>query len=261
MPPCPYFRRARQSVTSDFPMAPITAKDGPIPVRRIKPERMSPFVKALMGMLSRARDTSSGQTRMANGATASMSARLRSATRASVSRPRWGTRHRRCGAKNLSILTGHHAERLVFEGKRATGAIVRPLDRMGLQRRISRRRSHRLVGRHSLAALLMRSAVSASWRAILEALASRSCIRAPASAATSWNIPSTAVSTYLPPHAARRSRRAPRPRDPAVLVRARGCARGRHARRDDRALGLARGRASASARSSSGSTRPTRAAR
>ena len=119
----PYFKKLERDVdfSDDF-----HGNDGPIPIRRIKPDRISPFVTAMsdtfaaQGYVKKPDQNGKWADGIYVGAVVVSDDGERVPT--SVGYLTDPVRAR----PNLEILTGYHVERVVFSGTRATGAIVRP---------------------------------------------------------------------------------------------------------------------------------------
>ena len=192
----PYFRKLEGDCDFDDPH--YHGRDGPIPIRRIRPERMSPFVKALCDtFVARghpARPDQNGE--WADGvyvgavATSDTGARVP----ASIAYLTPQVRQR----PNLQIRTDLLAERLLFDGSRCTGAVVATADGASGER-TTLGASETIVscGAIHTPALLMRSGVGPADEL------TRLDIRVVAAhAGVGRNLmehPSTAVSAYLPP--------------------------------------------------------------
>ncbi len=188
-----YFRKLERDVDFDNH---YHGKDGPIPVRRIKPDRMSPFVKAVCETLE-----ASGHPRKADqngewtdgiyvGAISVSDTGER--VPASVAYLTPAVRKR----PNLAIVTEHLAERVLFEGKRAVGAVVTPAAG-GAPRTLRADEVIVSSGAIHTPALLMRSGIGPG-----ETLSAHAIPVVAALAGVGANLmehPSTAVSTYLPP--------------------------------------------------------------
>ena len=119
----PYFRKLERDCDMS---GPLHGRDGPLPVRRIAKDRLSPFVAAVARTLA-ARgfaelpdqngpwaDGVYAATLVASEAGERVPTAVGYLTPAVRARP------------NLRILTGHIAERVVFAGARAVGALVTP---------------------------------------------------------------------------------------------------------------------------------------
>ena len=121
----PYFLKLERDC--DF-AGPLHGGDGPLPVRRISPERMSPFVRrmaetlAAMGHPRRADQNGIWETGVFPAAAVISDTGERVPT--SVGYLTLQVRQR----PNLRIVTGHLAERIVFEGRRAMGAVLLPAE-------------------------------------------------------------------------------------------------------------------------------------
>ena len=121
----PYFRKLERDC--DF-IGELHGADGPLPIRRIPPERMSPFVlraiETLTAMGHQRRDDQNGpwETGLFRAAAVISEAGERMPTSVGYLTPEVRRR------PNLRILTGRLAERVLFEGTRAVGAVVRRTD-------------------------------------------------------------------------------------------------------------------------------------
>ena len=190
----PYFKKLERDVDFD---GSFHGKAGPMPIRRITAERMSPFVKQLMATFE-----AQGYPRQEDqnglwadgiyvGAVAVSDAGERVPTSVAYLTPEVRRR------PNLEILTGHHALRLTFDGRRVTGAVVRPLAG-GDDKTLSGREVIVCSGAIHTPALLMRSGIGPATELEAHGIAVIA-----ARAGVGQNLmehPSTAVSSYLPPH-------------------------------------------------------------
>lgn len=120
----PFFRRLEAD--QDFE-GPLHGTEGPMRIRRARPDKLSPFVSAVMATLA---ETGTAKGKDQNGvwrdgvyvgALAASDAGERLPT--SVAYLTSAVRAR----PNLRILTGHIAEVILFEGRRAVGARIAPL--------------------------------------------------------------------------------------------------------------------------------------
>jgi 5-(hydroxymethyl)furfural/furfural oxidase len=120
----PYFRKLERDCDFDDPH--YHGRDGPIPIRRIRPERMSPFVKALCDTLvARGYPAKADQNgEWADGIYVGAVATSDTGDRVPASIAYLTSEVRR--RPNLEVRTDFVAERLLFEGTRCTGAIVIP---------------------------------------------------------------------------------------------------------------------------------------
>ena len=124
----PYFLKLERDCDFD---GLLHGRDGPLPVRRISPERMSPFVTraaetlAAIGHVRRADQNGAWEPGIFPAAAVVSEAGERVPTSVGYLTP--AVRRR----PNLRILTGWLAERITFEGRRATGAVLRPADGSG----------------------------------------------------------------------------------------------------------------------------------
>lgn len=121
----PYFLKLERDC--DF-TGPLHGQDGPLPVRRIGPERMSPFVTrvadtlAAMGHARRADQNGPWEPGVFAAAAVISAAGERVPTSVGYLTPEVRRR------PNLRLLTGRLAERILFEGRRAVGATLRRTD-------------------------------------------------------------------------------------------------------------------------------------
>lgn len=189
----PYFRKLERDVDFD---GPYHGKDGPIPVRRIKPDRMSPFVKAVSETLvanghpAKADQNGEWTDGVYVGAVAVSDKGERVPASVGYLTPEVRAR------KNLEIITGHLAERVLFDGQRAVGAVIVP-DSGGEGRRLTAREVIVSSGAIHSPALLMRSGVGPGDQ--LAALGIPVVADLRGIGQNLMEHPSTAVSTYLPP--------------------------------------------------------------
>jgi 5-(hydroxymethyl)furfural/furfural oxidase len=191
----PYFKKLERDVDFD---GEYHGKDGPIPIRRIKPDRMSPYVKALMasfeaqGYPIKPDQNGVWADGLYVGAVAVSDQGERVPTSVGYLTPEVRRR------SNLTILTGHHALRLTASGKRVTGAVVKPFAG-GEDKTLVANEVVVSAGAIHTPALLMRSGIGPG-----EELQKHGVTVLLARAGVGANLmehPSTAVSTYLPPSA------------------------------------------------------------
>jgi len=191
----PYFKKLERDVDFD---GEYHGKTGPIPIRRIKPDRMSPYVKALMdtfeaqGFAKKPDQNGKWTDGVYVGAVAVSDQGERVPTSVAYLTPEVRKR------QNLNILTAHHALRLTSAGNRITGAIVKPLDG-GPEKTLTADEVIVSSGALHTPALLMRSGIGPGAELQKHGIAVLA-----ARAGVGQNLmehPSTAVSTYLPPHA------------------------------------------------------------
>ena len=189
----PYFRKLERDVDFD---GEYHGKTGPIPIRRIKPDRMSPFVSAMMdsfaalGHEKRPDQNGMWKDGVYVGAVAVSDAGERVPTSVAYLTPEVRKR------PNLTILTDHHALRLVADNKRITGAAVRP-SAGGPEQTLTANQVIVSSGALHTPALLMRSGIGPAaelQKHGIPVLLARSGV-----GANLMEHPSTAVSTYLPP--------------------------------------------------------------
>ncbi|HTI00808.1 MAG TPA: GMC family oxidoreductase N-terminal domain-containing protein, partial [Acidisoma sp.] len=187
----PYFRKLERDVDFD---GPFHGQDGPIPVRRISDAAMSPFVKSVIGTLE-ARGYQRGADQngawkdgIYTGAIAVDDQGHRIPT--SIAYLSDDVRAR----PNLRILTHRHADRILFDGTRATGAVVLPED--GPPESLAADEVIVSAGAIHTAALLLRSGVGDG--AALSALGIPVVLDRAGVGRNLMEHPSTAVSTFLP---------------------------------------------------------------
>ena len=190
----PYFRKLERDCDFDDPH--YHGRDGPIPIRRIRPERMSPFVKALCDTLVArgypAKPDQNGEWTDGVYVGAIATSDKGERVPASVAYLTAEVRRR----PNLQVRTDLLAERLLFEGTRCTGASVVPVDRSSATT-LSAGETIISCGAIHTPALLMRSGVGPA-----DELGRLGIPVVAALAGVGRNLmehPSTAVSTYLPP--------------------------------------------------------------
>jgi len=189
----PYFKKLEHDMDFD---GPYHGKNGPIPVRRISPQKMSPFVKAVCdtleanGHVKKPDQNGEWTDGIYVGAIAVSDKGER--VPASIAYLTDAVRAR----KNLEIITGHIAERILFEGNQAVGAEIAPLQG-GPKRVLKADEVIVSSGAIHTPALLMRSGVGPGDELSkhgIPVLAARAGV-----GANLMEHPSTAVSTYLPP--------------------------------------------------------------
>ncbi|MDE1996147.1 MAG: GMC family oxidoreductase N-terminal domain-containing protein [Rhizobiaceae bacterium] len=190
----PYFRKLERDI--DFHDQ-YHGDSGPIPIRRIKPNNMSPFVKSVIDTLEtrghkRKPDQNGEWTDgIYVGAIAVSDKGERVPTSVAYLTPEVRAR------KNLRILTERFADRLVMEGGRVTGAVVSDGRNPSTVETILARETIVSCGAIHTPALLMRSGIGPGGE-----LAKHGIAVAVDKAGVGRNLmehPSTAVSTYLPP--------------------------------------------------------------
>ena len=189
----PYFKKLERDVdVSDE----YHGKAGPIPIRRIKPDRISPFVKALsdtfeaQGYAKKPDQNGKWADGVYVGAVAVSDQGERVPTSVAYLTPEVRQR------PNLEILTGCHAERLTLEGNRVIGAVIRPAGG-GSTNALSAAQTIVSTGALHTPGLLMRSGIGPGaelQRLGIGVVAARNGV-----GANLMEHPSTAVSTYLPP--------------------------------------------------------------
>ena len=189
----PYFRKLERDV--DFG-GPYHGKDGPIPIRRISDARMSPLAKGVIASLK-----AQGYPHLPDqngkwedgifvGAIALSDRGERIPTAVGYLTPEVRQR------PNLEIITEHLAEKLVFDGRKATGAVIAPYGGAP-SRTIAADRIIVSTGAIHSPALLMRSGVGPA--AALGKLGISVVLDKAAIGQNLMEHSSTAVSTYLPP--------------------------------------------------------------
>jgi 5-(hydroxymethyl)furfural/furfural oxidase len=189
----PYFRKLERDV--DF-AGDYHGKDGPLPVRRIAPDRLSAFAKAVSdtlvkhGYAKRPDQNAEWTDGVYVGAVTVSDAGERVPTAVAYLTPEVRAR------TNLTVMTGHVAERLLIEGNRVTGATVSPTTG-GAAQTIAADEVIVSAGALHTPALLMRSGIGPGdhlQRLGVPVVAARAGV-----GANLMEHPSTAVSTYLPP--------------------------------------------------------------
>ncbi len=152
----PYFLKLERDC--DF-TGPLHGQDGPLPIRRITPERMSPFVTrtaetlAAMGHVRRADQNGPWETGVFAAAAVISDAGERVPTSVGYLTP--AVRRR----PNLQIVTGRIVERILFAGRRATGAVTGLASGGGAQETIEAAHVIVCAGAIHSPALLQRSGV------------------------------------------------------------------------------------------------------
>ncbi|MCW6512683.1 GMC family oxidoreductase [Lichenifustis flavocetrariae] len=190
----PYFLKLERDC--DFG-GPLHGLDGPLPVRRLTPERLSPFVTrvaetlAAMGHVRRADQNGPWEPGVFAAAAVVGEAGERVPTSVGYLTP--AVRRR----PNLRIVTGRLAERIVFEGRRAIGAVLRPAEGGEGQETIAAANVVVSSGAIHTPALLMRSGVGPG--ADLAALAIPVAADRRGVGRNLMEHPSIAVSAYLRP--------------------------------------------------------------
>ena len=189
----PYFRKLETD--HDFADE-YHGQDGPIPIRRITQAKMSPFVKKLCSTLdARGYRTKPDQNGMwEDGIYVGAIAKDENGHRVPTSAAYLSDDVR--ARPNLRIMTDRLAERVTFEGTRATGAIVRPADGSGQTQTIEANETILSCGAIHTPALLMRSGVGPSDQPDFDIPV---VARLAGVGRNLMEHPSTAVSTYLPP--------------------------------------------------------------
>lgn len=183
---------------------PLHGANGPLSIRRIGDDRISPFVDAVLKTLDarghpqRADQNGVWQDGAFRGAVAVSDAGERLPTSIAYLTPEVRRR------PNLTLLTGHQAARILFDGRRAVGAEIVGPD--GGSRTIRAREVIVAAGAIHTPALLLRSGVGQP-----EALRDIGVPVVASAAGVGRNLmehPSIAVAAYLPP-----AMRAPDPRE------------------------------------------------
>lgn len=192
----PYFRKLERDVDFGGDNK-YHGTVGPIPIRRISDQRMSPFVKSVCGAFER-----QGYKRHADqngvwedgifvGAIAVDDSGHRIPT--SLAYLTDDVRKR----ANLEIITDHTAERLVIDNGRVTGAVIVPSNG-GAERTVTGHETILSTGALHTPTLLMRSGIGPA--AHLSDMGIPSILDLPGIGANLMEHPSTAVSCYLPPN-------------------------------------------------------------
>lgn len=182
-----YFRKLERDC--DFDDA-YHGRSGPVPVRRLAPERVSPFVQAvcrslrMRGHPQHADQNGEWKDGVFPAAIATSDDGQRVPASIVYLTPEVRAR------KNLRIVTDTHVQRLLFDGARVTGA------QAGGQPMLAAQTIVCMGGIHS-AALLMRSGIGPA--ADLHALGIEVKADRPGVGLNLMEHPLTAVSTYLPP--------------------------------------------------------------
>ncbi len=174
---------------------PLHGDSGPLTIRRIDDERISPFVLRVMQTLEKRgwpiRPDQNGE--WLDGAYRGAAAISDTGRRMPTSLAWLTSEVRR--RPNLTIITGARAERLVFNGRCATGAVI--VDTSGLRRTMSAREVIVSSGAIHSAALLLRSGIGRG-----EELAGHGIgvvHELPGVGRNLMEHPSIAVATWLPP--------------------------------------------------------------
>jgi 5-(hydroxymethyl)furfural/furfural oxidase len=190
----PYFRKLEH----DFDFHDEYHGDsGPIPIRRIKADRMSPFVKSVIDtMVARGHKKLPDQNGewkdgIYVGAIAVSDKGERVPTSVAYLTPEVRAR------KNLRILTDRFADRLIFDGGRVTGAAVSYAHDPSKIETILANETIVSCGAIHTPALLMRSGIGPG--AELNKLGISVAVEKAGVGQNLMEHPSTAVSTYLPP--------------------------------------------------------------
>ncbi|MFI5016081.1 MAG: GMC family oxidoreductase [Hyphomicrobiales bacterium] len=192
----PYFRKLERDCDFD---GDYHGKTGPIPIRRISPERMSPFVKAVSATLvARGHPQKPDQNgEWTDGVYVGAIAVSDRGERVPASIAYLTPQVRR--RPNLRIITDRFVERILFDGGRATGAVIAGSGSGRESEALAARETILSCGAIHTPALLMRSGIGPA-----EALSRHGIDMVMAAPGVGQNLmehPSTAVSTYLPPHA------------------------------------------------------------
>lgn len=192
----PYFRKLERDCDFDND---YHGQSGPIPVRRLPPERVSPFVKAVCkSLVDRGYPQYPDQNgQWTDGVFPTAIATTDDGERIPASIAYLTPEVRR--RPNLRIITGMQAERVVFDGTRAVGADIAPAQGAkdgGGARRIAARQVIVSCGGLHTPALLMRSGAGSA--AELQALDIPMVAHVPGIGRNLMEHPLIAVSTYLP---------------------------------------------------------------
>jgi 5-(hydroxymethyl)furfural/furfural oxidase len=189
----PYFRKLEHDHDFD---GPLHGQTGPIPIRRIKPERMSPFVKAICDTLAArghpAKPDQNGEWTDGIYVGAIAVSDRGERVPASIAYLTPEVRRR----KNLKVMTERLAERILFDGRRATGAVVARPNGEGRET-LAAKVTILSSGAIHTPALLMRSGVGPA-----AALRQHGVTVVADLGGVGENLmehPVTALSTYLPP--------------------------------------------------------------
>ena len=189
----PYFRKLEtdHDFADDY-----HGRDGPVPIRRITQAKMSSFVKKLCSTLNaRGYQTKPDQNgKWEDGIYVGAIAKDENGHRAPTSAVYLSDDVR--ARPNLRIMTDHLADRITFDGTRATGAVVRPADGSGETQAIEANETILSCGGIHTPALLMRSGVGPADQAVFDIPV---VARLAGVGRNLMEHPSTAVSTYLPP--------------------------------------------------------------
>jgi 5-(hydroxymethyl)furfural/furfural oxidase len=192
----PYFRKLERDCDFDDPH--YHGRNGPIPIRRIRPDRMSPFAKALCDTLvARGHPAMPDQNgEWADGVYIGAIATSDEGERVPACVAYLTPEVRR--RPNLEVRTDLLADRLLFDDKRCTGARVVPAGgSSGAPTTLGAHETIVSCGAIHTPALLMRSGVGPA-----DELGRLGIPVVAALAGVGRNLmehPSTAVSTYLPP--------------------------------------------------------------
>lgn len=189
----PYFRKLEHD--ADF-SGPFHGNDGPIPIRRISAERMSPYVRAVcdaaeaLGHGRKADQNGEWTDGVYVGAIATSTRGERMPTALAYLTP--GVRRR----PNLTVLTGRIAERVLVDGGRAVGAVVTPAGGGEAETIIA---DEVIVSSGAIhtPTLLMRSGIGPGAQLQRDGIGVVAALEGVG--ANLMEHPSTAVSTYLPP--------------------------------------------------------------
>jgi 5-(hydroxymethyl)furfural/furfural oxidase len=189
----PYFRKLERDVDFD---GPLHGKEGPLPIRRTRPEAVSAFSNAVTATLEtygykRGLDQNAEWVEgLFVGALAVSDDGERVPTAVAYLIPEVRAR------SNLTVITEHLAERLIIEDGQATGTVVSPTTGGGA-RSIAADEVIVSAGAIHTAALLMRSGIGPGDA--LQALGIPVVANRTGVGRNLMEHPSTAVSTYLPP--------------------------------------------------------------
>ncbi|MCK0197144.1 GMC family oxidoreductase N-terminal domain-containing protein [Ancylobacter sp. 6x-1] len=173
---------------------PLHGRDGPIAVRRISDDALSPFVARVMQTLDargwpiRPDQNGVWEDGTYRGAVAVSDAGERQPTSLAYLTPDVRAR------SNLTVLTGHHTRLIVLDGNRATGAEI---EGPGGLHRIDAKQVVLSAGSIHTPALLLRSGIGAGEH--LRALGLPVATHLPGVGCNLMEHPSIAVATWLPP--------------------------------------------------------------
>lgn len=191
----PFFIRAERDL--DRPDDPLHGRDGPFPIRRVRRDEFSPFIRTLEATLNAkghpARDDQNGAWQ--DGTFPAATNLDENGNRASVATAYLTPAVR--SRPNLTILTGTAVERILLDGPRAIGALLRRPD--GTTERVDASRIAVSAGAFHSPALLMRSGIGPAGD--LAALGIPVAVRRDGVGRNLLEHPSIGVSAFLRPGA------------------------------------------------------------